>query len=57
MTERPSFANAPPWVKGFGLVALVLFVVVVFMHLTGHPLGGHLPSSPRHAHESGASGP
>ena len=39
--DRSSTAGTPRWVKVFGIVALVLFLVVVIMHLTGNSMGGH----------------
>jgi hypothetical protein len=46
-------ASAPRWVKVFAIVTLVLFVVFVVLHLTGHQLGGHMPSGPHQRHAPG----
>jgi len=34
-------ASTPRWVKVFGTVMVVLVLVFVALHLTGHGLGGH----------------
>ena len=41
--DTESTASTPRWVKVFGLIALVLFLLFVILHLTGHGLGGHTP--------------
>jgi hypothetical protein len=38
---RGSAPNTPRWVKVFGIVALVLVLLFVIVHLTGHGLGNH----------------
>lgn len=38
---RGSAPSAPRWVKVFGIVALVLVLLFVIVHLTGHGLGNH----------------
>ena len=36
----------PRWVKVFGIIALVLVLVLIILHLTGHGLGGHTHRPP-----------
>jgi hypothetical protein len=43
--DREATTGTPRWVKAFGIVALVLFLLFVILHLTGRGLGGHAPSS------------
>ena len=45
---RPSFADAPRWVKVSALVTLVLFAAFVVTHLMGGGFGRHMamPQSP-----------
>ncbi|MCX6044197.1 MAG: hypothetical protein NT075_03735 [Chloroflexi bacterium] len=33
--------STPGWVKVFGVLFIVLVVIIVILHLTGHSLGGH----------------
>jgi len=33
--------SPPRWVYVFGIIAVVLVVLFVVLHLTGHGLGGH----------------
>ena len=42
-----SIPGAPWWVKAFGIVAVVLVLLVVILHLTGHRPGGqmHMPAA------------
>ena len=40
--------GTPRWVKVFGIVIVVLVLLFVALHLTGHGFGGHTP------HPSGA---
>ena len=40
--------GTPRWVKIFGIVTVVLVLLFVALHLTGHGFGGHTP------HPSGA---
>ena len=41
--SRPAASppGMPGWVKAFGIVALVLIMLFVVLHLTGHGMGGH----------------
>ena len=39
--DTGSTTGTPRWVKVFGIVALVLALLFVILHLTGHGLGGH----------------
>ena len=44
--EAPDRGSPPPtpfWVKALGIIAIVLVLLFVIMHLTGHGLGGHTP--------------
>jgi len=41
-----SSPSTPRWVKVFVIIALVLFLLLIIMHLTGHSLGG--PGSHMH---------
>jgi hypothetical protein len=34
-------AETPNWVKVFGAIAVVLVVIIVVLHLTGHAPMGH----------------
>lgn len=43
-------ADMPRWVKVIGILGIALFVLVVTLHLTGHGLGGHVPSRDRNEH-------
>ncbi len=52
-----AITGAPRWVKVFGVVTLILLVVFVALHLTGHQLGGHVPSGAHRLHMSGAGSP
>ena len=41
-----SAPGIPGWVKVLGIIAILLVVLVVILHLTGHSLGGpgsHMP--------------
>lgn len=42
--DKGSAAAAPRWVKVFGVVTLVLFLVFVITHLVGSGLGSHAHS-------------
>ena len=42
-SDRESITPTPRWVKLFGIVALVLVLLFVFLHLTGGGLRGHTP--------------
>jgi hypothetical protein len=33
--------GAPRWVKVFGIIAIVLVLLFVVLHLSGHGFGGH----------------
>jgi ABC-type transporter Mla subunit MlaD len=33
--------STPRWVYVFGIIALVIVLLFVVLHLTGHGLGGH----------------
>jgi len=37
--------RTPGWVKAFGIIAIVLVLVLVILHLTGHGPGGHTSHS------------
>ena len=39
--RRGSPPSTPRWVKVFGIVAVVLVLLFVILHLTGHSPGGH----------------
>ncbi len=39
--DRRSAPATPRWVKVLGAIALVLLVLFVVLHLTGHGFGGH----------------
>ncbi len=41
VADRRSAPATPRWVKIFGAIALVLLLVFVVLHLTGHGFGGH----------------
>lgn len=43
MADPPPYPGTPSWVKVLGIIALVLVVMFVILHLTGHGLGGHTP--------------
>jgi len=49
--------SAPRWVKVFAIVTSVLLIAFVVLHLTGHQLGGHMPSEGHPMHTSGADAP
>ena len=44
MANRPPYPSTPRWVKVFGIIAIVVVLLVVFMLLTGHGPGRHTPS-------------
>jgi len=39
--DRRLDTRAPRWVKVFGITAIVLVLLFVVLHLTGHSPGGH----------------
>jgi hypothetical protein len=39
--DHEPLPGAPAWVKAFGAIALVLVVLFVVLHLTGHAPLGH----------------
>ena len=41
LPDRRSSINAPRWVRVFRIIAIVLVLIVVILHLTGHGFGGH----------------
>ena len=41
MANRPPNPGTPRWVKVFGIIAIVVVLLVVFMLLTGHGPGRH----------------
>ena len=43
MATRPPYPGTPRWVKAFGIIAIVVALLVVFMLLTGHGPGRHTP--------------
>ncbi len=49
--------RAPRWVKIFGIIAIVLVLLFVILHLTGHSPGGHGHSPPAKVKEHGAQPP
>lgn len=53
--DRRPTTDAPRWVKVFGIIALILGLLFVILHLTGHGLGGHKPFS--NVTEQGAQEP
>jgi hypothetical protein len=42
-SDSGSTTGAPRWVKVFGIVALALVLLFVFLHLNGSGLGAHTP--------------
>ena len=42
-SDGESSAGTPRWVYVFGIIAIILVLVFVVLHLTGHGLGGHMP--------------
>ncbi len=40
--DRGSAPSTPGWVKMFGIIFIVLLVLVVILHLTGHGFGSHM---------------
>jgi hypothetical protein len=52
MADRPPYPGTPRWVKVFGIIAIVVVLLVVFMLLTGHGPGRHTPSG-----HAGGEGP
>jgi hypothetical protein len=36
LANRPPYPGTPRWVKVFGIIAIVVVLLVVFMLLTGH---------------------
>ena len=44
MANRPPYPDTPRWVKVFGIIAIVVVLLVVFMLLTSHGPGRHTPS-------------
>jgi uncharacterized cupredoxin-like copper-binding protein len=49
--------SIPRWVKVFGIIAIVLVVVFVILHLTGHGFGSHTLPSSGQANTGGVGGP
>ena len=48
--DRESPPSTPRWVKVFGVIVIVLILLFVILHLTGHGLGGHtLPGGVGHS--------
>jgi hypothetical protein len=45
MANRPPYPGTPRWVKVFGIIAIVVVLLVVFMLRAGHGPGRHTPSS------------
>ena len=56
MTDVPSYPDSngdagedtdstPRWVKVFGIIVIVLVLLFGILHLTGHGLGGHTPTT------------
>jgi len=45
MADLDRYPGTPRWVKVFGIFALVLVLLFIILHLTGHGLGDHRPSS------------
>jgi hypothetical protein len=41
--EQGGIAGTPRWVKVLGIIVIVLILVFVVLHVTGHGLGGHQP--------------
>ncbi|PZS36628.1 MAG: hypothetical protein DLM58_01400 [Pseudonocardiales bacterium] len=39
--RRGSAPGTPRWVKVFGIIAVLLVLLFVILHLTGHSIGGH----------------
>jgi len=39
--DHESAPGAPVWVKAFGVIAVVVIVLFVVLHLTGHAPMGH----------------
>lgn len=42
---RGSTTHTPRWVKMFGIVIVVVFLLFVVLHLTGYGFGGHMHMS------------
>jgi ABC-type transporter Mla subunit MlaD len=42
-SDSGATTGAPRWVKVFGIVALALVLLFVFLHLNGSGLGAHTP--------------
>jgi len=51
MADSDRYPGTPRWVKVFGIFALVLVLLFVVLHLTGHGLGDHRPG--KHAPSGG----
>jgi hypothetical protein len=49
--DRGSATGTPRWVKGFGIVVIVLVLLFGILHLTGNSPGGHTPPIERGAHQ------
>lgn len=44
--DRRSAPGTPRWVKVFGIIVLVLVLLFITLHLTGHSPMNHMPLSP-----------
>jgi hypothetical protein len=50
-SDRGSPPSTPLWVKAFGIVALILVLLFVLLHLSGHAPRGHTSTGEHGAHE------
>ena len=46
LANRRLNAKAPRWVKVFGIIGIVMVLLVVLLHLTGHGFGSHMHHTP-----------
>jgi hypothetical protein len=50
-SDRGSPPSTPLWVKVFGIIALVLVLLFVLLHLSGHAPRGHIQTGEHGVHE------
>jgi len=41
MADPPRYPDTPRWVKASGIITLLLILLFVILHLTGHGFGSH----------------
>ena len=46
--DRGPATNTPRWVKVFAAMTIVVLLLFVILHLTGHGFGGHAPHTGGH---------